>query len=269
MSDDDDYVLGTEQDEIERLGLQHRVWRARMLDAWRRAGIGIGQTVIDVGAGPGYASADLAEIVGPGGRVVALERSQRFLEALEDRARRLKLGNIEAREHDVCAQSFGEDVADAAWCRWLLSFVAEPQRTVCHIARALKPGGVAVFHEYADYGAWQMMPRDPDVDRFRDLVMLSWREAGGEPDVCLSLPQWLAAERLEVAEVRPLIEIVGRGDFAWQWPAAFMATNARRLRELGYVGEEEAHRLATALERVPAGALMVTPLVVEIVARKL
>src|ERR1700674_2828201 len=81
-----DYVLGTHDAELERLGLQHRLWRPRMLDAWRRAGIVPGQTVLDVGAGPGYAALDLAEIVGRTGRVVALERSRRFVEVLTARA---------------------------------------------------------------------------------------------------------------------------------------------------------------------------------------
>jgi tRNA(1-methyladenosine) methyltransferase and related methyltransferases len=38
----------------------------------------VGKRVLDVGAGPGYAAIDLAEIVGPTGEVVALERSQNF-----------------------------------------------------------------------------------------------------------------------------------------------------------------------------------------------
>src|SRR5258708_21651917 len=59
-----DYVLGTHDDEVARLGLQHRVWRARALDAWRRPGFTVGQTLLDIGCGPGLASADLAEIVG-------------------------------------------------------------------------------------------------------------------------------------------------------------------------------------------------------------
>jgi SAM-dependent methyltransferase len=265
MSGSGDYVLGTEADEIERLGLQHRVWRARVLDAWARAGIGRGKTVIDVGAGPGWASADLAEIVGPEGRVVALERSESFLAALAAR----RLANVEPRAHDVSAEPFGEAVADAAWCRWVLSFVAEPRRTVGHIARALRPGGVAVFHEYADYGAWQMMPPDAELDRFRAAVMQSWRDAGGEPDIALRLPQWLAQAGLEIVEIRPLIEIVGPDDFTWRWPAAFMAVNARRLASLGYVSREEAERLATVLDRAPPHARMVTPLVAELIARKL
>ncbi|HEX9931671.1 MAG TPA: methyltransferase domain-containing protein [Allosphingosinicella sp.] len=264
ISKEGDYVLGTEADEIERLGLQHRVWRERVLDAWRRAGIGEGQTIVDVGAGPGWASADLAAIVGTGGRVVALERSTSFLAAVRGRG----LANVEVRAHDVSEEPFGDAFADAAWCRWVLSFVEAPERTVGHVARALKPGGVAVFHEYADYRAWQMMPPDAELDRFRSLVIQSWRDAGGEPDAALRLPSWLAAAGLEPVEVRPLVEIVGREDFTWQWPAAFMAVGARRLASLGYCTEEEAERLGTVLERQPPHARMVTPIVAEVTARR-
>jgi len=64
-----DYVLGTHHEEIARLRLQHRVWRARVLEAWRGAGFAPGHTLLDIGCGPGYAALDLAEIVGPGGRI--------------------------------------------------------------------------------------------------------------------------------------------------------------------------------------------------------
>jgi SAM-dependent methyltransferase len=263
-----DYVLGTHDEEVERLGLQHRVWRPRVLDAFRRAGIVPGASVVDVGAGPGFVSTDLAEIVGPGGKVLALERSRRFLDVLEDRARRLGLRNIEARERDVAESGFGDGTADAGWCRWLLSFVSDPRRTVGHIAAALKPGGRAIFHEYADYGAWRTLPPDPDVERFRDLVVRSWRDSGGEPDVGLRLPAWLAEAGLEIVEMRPLIHVARKGDLLWEWPASFMASGAKRLAELGYVEAEEAERFATALDRRPEGSWMVTPLVLEVIARK-
>lgn len=263
-----DYVLGTHDEEAERLGLQHRVWRTLVHDAFRRAGIGPGDRVVDVGAGPGFATTDLARIVGPDGQVLALERSRRFVELLESRARELGLTNIEARERDVTDEGFGEGFADACWCRWLLSFVTDPRRTIGHIAAALKPGGRAVFHEYGDYGAWRTLPPDPDLERFRTLVTQSWRDAGGEPDIGLELPAWLAEAGLEIVEMRPLVHVARKGDEVWQWPASFMASGAGRLAELGYIRPEEAARLATALDRRPEGSWMTTPLVLEVIARK-
>ena len=178
-----DYVLGTHAAELERLGLQHRLWRARVLDAWRRARIGAGQTVLDVGAGPGDAAVDLAEIVGTDGRVVALERSRRYLDALVARAAARGLRQLEAVEADVVTDGFGAVTADAAWCRWVLCFVSDPRAVIRRIRAALRPGGVAVFHEYIDYGAWSLAPPCAPHAHFVEQVIASWRAEGGEPDV--------------------------------------------------------------------------------------
>ena len=80
------------EEESARLGLQHRVWRPVVLDCWQRAGITVGKRVSDVERGPGYATVDLAQIVGPHGEVIALERSQTFIRAMESscRARSLR-----------------------------------------------------------------------------------------------------------------------------------------------------------------------------------
>jgi ubiquinone/menaquinone biosynthesis C-methylase UbiE len=74
-----DYVLGVNAAETDRLALQHRVWRERALRLWRRAGLSTGSSALDVGCGPGWAAVDLAEIVGPAGRVVAVDRAPEFL----------------------------------------------------------------------------------------------------------------------------------------------------------------------------------------------
>jgi SAM-dependent methyltransferase len=260
---DGDYVLGTRDDEVERLGLQHRVWRGRVLEAFRRARIRSGQTVIDVGAGPGFVTADLASLVGSSGRVIALERSPHFVDKLHSRG----LTNVDVREHDV-SQPFEVDGADASWCRWLLSFVAEPALTVRHIGAALRPGGVAVFHEYIAYETWRMMPPNPLQERFRTLAMQSWSDAGGEADVALWLPQWLASAGLDVVETRILADIITPADETWQWPRAFMETGARRLHELGYIEAGEVESMAALLDDPPEDAHMLTPIVAEVIARK-
>src|SRR2546423_15323813 len=88
-----DYVLGTHDEELVRLGLQHRVWRPVVLDCWQKAGITAGKCILDLGAGPGYAALDLAEIVGPSGKVVALERSAKFVAAMRESFRGRGLSN--------------------------------------------------------------------------------------------------------------------------------------------------------------------------------
>ena len=127
MSTERDYVLGTHDEEIERLGLQHRVWQPRVSDAWRRAGFTTGQTLLDLGCGPGYATLDLAGIVGPAGRVIGIDRSRRFLGAGAARARALGLQNIEWREQDLDETDLPAALAHGAWSRWVYAFVRDPR----------------------------------------------------------------------------------------------------------------------------------------------
>src|SRR5437868_528799 len=106
MAKDRDYVLGTHDQEMSRLGLQHEVWRAVVLECWKRAGITTGHRVLDVGAGPGYATVDLADIVGPSGEVIALERSGNFVSALRQTASDRGLTNIKIYELDLMTGDF-------------------------------------------------------------------------------------------------------------------------------------------------------------------
>jgi ubiquinone/menaquinone biosynthesis C-methylase UbiE len=179
MASTKDYVLGTHDEEIERLGLQHRAWRQRALDAWRAAGIGPRQTVLDVGCGPGYASLDLAELVGASGRVVAIDKSERFLHTLDEQCGERGIDNITTYPADLDAGEFPDIVADRAWCRWVLAFVKNPRAVLARVASALAPEGVMAVHEYFDYSTWRALPRCPELEEFVSAVMASWRGNGG------------------------------------------------------------------------------------------
>ena len=261
---DRDYLLGTHDDELTRLALQHRVWRPRALDAWRRAGFTVGQTLLDVGCGPGYATLDLAEIVGSEGRVVAIDRSRRFLDALESR----RLPNVETRELDLDEGPLPPVNADGAWVRWVFAFVKQPRSLLSRVAAALKPGGVLVIHEYFDYASWRFSPRSEALQEFVQLVIKSWRASGGEPDIGLQLPVWLRELGFRNLSLRPIIEIVPPSNFIWQWPKAFLANYPERLVELGYLkpeGAERVHEAVREFENAP-NSFVFTPAVLEIVA---
>ena len=268
ISPDRDYVLGTHDDEVARLGLQHQVWRPRALDAWRRAGFAAGHTLLDVGCGPGHASVDLAEIVGPSGRVVAVDRSRRFLEALESTRLRRGLANIEPIEIDLDDGELPALQADGAWCRWVFAFLKHPRDLLARVAGALKPGGTLVAHEYFHYATWRMAPRCPELEEFVQVVTRSWRATGGEPDVGLDLPRWLEELGFQVMDLRPIIDMVPPSSDVWQWPKSFIEVGLRRLVDLGQLPAERARAISGALAAAEAspGTRMITPAVLEIIA---
>jgi SAM-dependent methyltransferase len=270
MASTKDYVLGTHDEEIERLGLQHRVWQQRVRDTWRSAGIGPGQTALDVGCGPGYASLDLAELVGRSGRVVAIDKSERFLEALNVKCRDVNLGNITTHLADLDSDEFPDVIADGAWCRWVLSFVRNPRAVLAKIAAALAPGGVIVLHEYFDYSTWRGAPRCPELEEFVSAVMASWRDSGGEPDIALSLPQWLKELGFEIRSARPIIDVVQPEQLSWSWLTSFVKVGRRRLVDLGYLSPSRSESIwqAFAAFQDRPGSRMITPGVLEVVAAR-
>src|SRR5207244_6404697 len=123
QSKERDYVLGTHDQELERLGVQHRAGRPVVLDCWKKAGVTVGSGVLDVGAGPGYATVDLAEIVGHIGRVVAVERSSNFVKAIKSAIQARSLPNVEVQELDVMNVCLLERTSALAWWRVVLSCV--------------------------------------------------------------------------------------------------------------------------------------------------
>jgi len=267
---ENDYVLGTHDEEIARLGLQHRIWRPVASDCWRRAGITVGSRVIDIGAGPGYAAIDLAEIVGPTGEVLAVERSARFVEFARRACAAREISHVRFLELDLMEQSLDAAEYDAAWCRWVASFVSSPAALIKKIAGPLRVGGVAIFHEYAVYETWRLAPRRPAVESFTQAVMESWRESGGEPDVALTFPPLLDDAGLTVIGVQPHVLTVSPSSYVWQWPASFIETNLARLLQLGRVTEEWGNSVRREFQEAAADptTLLITPMFLEIIARK-
>jgi ubiquinone/menaquinone biosynthesis C-methylase UbiE len=265
-----DYVLGTHDDEIYRLGFQHRVWRPRALDAWARAKIGDGCKVIDFGAGPGFATMDLAEIVGPTGEVHALERSHRFLKTLEAQAKARGFVQVKAHEIDVVTDALPARDADAAWARWIFAFLPKPKDALKKLVDALRPGGALVIHEYIDYETWKLAPPALNFERFVDEVVANWRASGGEPDIARNLPSWLTEMGLRLESLRPYVDVVSKDDNVWRWPIGFFDIHIDRLLELNRITPQLAKEMRDEFARVSArpGTLMVTPLVLEIIARK-
>ena len=263
-----DYVLGTHDEEVSRLALQHRVWRPRALDAWRRAGFTAGQTLLDLGCGPGWASLDLAEITGPAGRVIAVDRSRRFLVSLEATAARRGLSNIETAEIDLDTDDLPAVAADGAWTRWVVAFLARPRDLLARVRAALRPGGVFVIHEYFDYRTWRVTPRSEDLEQFVSEVMSAWRANGGEPDIGLDLPRWLEESGFRIVETRPIVDFIRPSDFAWQWPKSFIENGVARLVEIGRLTPDRGRTIREAFAACEAmpHARMVTPAVLEIIA---
>jgi len=267
---DRDYVLGTHDDEIERLCFQHAVWRDEVTRAWSSAGLAPGARVVDVGAGPGFASLDLAEIVGESGQVLAVERSGRFLSLLAAEAQARGHAQLRTAELDLMRDAIPASGFDAAWCRWVACFVPDPALLVRRMAECLRSGGTAVFHEYVEYHSYGLLPPSAPVEAFVDAVFEAWRAHGRDPDIARVLPRPLVDAGFAIRSVRPIARAARPGETLWQWPTGFIRTNVPRMVELGTRTESWGRDVLDAVARAeedPA-SVFITPTVLEIIAVK-
>jgi SAM-dependent methyltransferase len=209
--------------------------------------------------------------VGRTGQVVAVERSHNFVEALRERVRTQRLTNVTVHELDLDTDTLPAGDYDFSWCRWVAAFVSDPGSLVRQISAVLKKGGKAIFHEYGQYDSWRYYPALPHHEQFREHVIRTWLESGGEPDAGPIVVDLLRQNGFVLRTARPLIFCIRPGDYMWQWPAEFIDVYLPRLRESGTIDEafENAVRAELKQAETSNNALMMTPLVLEIVAEKI
>ena len=265
-----DYVFGTHSAELERLSLQHRVWMPDVTDSWRRGGFTSGQTILDLGCGPGYASVDLAEIVGPYGQVIALDRSLGFLEFLRATAQSKGLRNISTHCVNLDEAEIPNEQIHGVYDRWVFTFLRNPKKVLEQVVRNLRAGGRIVIHEYFHYRTFKFTAPCPAFDVFIDAVVEAWRAEGGEPDIAPKLLTWCEELGLTIESLKPIVHIVSPRSYVWQWPKSFVEVSPWRLADLGYLKKEQVEDLQrefTAFES-DGQTRIVTPAVLEIIARK-
>ncbi|MER5635848.1 methyltransferase domain-containing protein [Kitasatospora sp. NPDC002227] len=151
-----------------------------------------GQALLDVGCGPGTITADLAEAVGPTGRVVAVDRSAEVLAQAAEYAAGRGLSNIVFEVADIQELPYQDGEFDVVHAHQVLQHVADPVRGLRELCRVTAPGGVVGVRD-ADYAAMAWYPELPELDDWSALYRRIARHNGGEPDAGRRLSAWARA----------------------------------------------------------------------------
>jgi len=235
MSEHDEYILGTDTEELQRLRFQHKAWVEQAYALFERGGLRAGDAVLDLGCGPGYTSFELADVVGPTGRVIASDISERFLAFLDGECARRGLDQVETRLGSVEELDLPEGGLDAAYARWLFCWLPDPGAVLADVARALRPGGVILLQEYLDWGALKLVPRSEVVDDVVLACMRSWELGEGSINIADDLPVLARAAGLVVEHMSPVARLGRAGSLEWRWIGGFFASYLPRLVERGLI----------------------------------
>ncbi len=100
-----------------------------------------GDVVLHVGSGSGTDAFIAAGIVGPGGRVHALDMTPAMREKLDAAARASGMRQVTPLAGEAEAIPLPADSVDVVTSNGVLNLVPDKQRAMCEIARVLRPGG--------------------------------------------------------------------------------------------------------------------------------
>ena len=118
-----------------------RDWLRPPVRILREAGVCSGMTVLDFGCGPGSFSLAAAHLVGPEGRVHALDVHPLALQSVQRAAAKRGCSNVQTILGNNMAD-FGAQSIDIVLLYDVLHDLSEPAMTLGEIRRVLKPDGV-------------------------------------------------------------------------------------------------------------------------------
>ncbi len=265
------YVCGHSTDELDRLETQGAYFEEITRDLLETAGLEPGMRVLDIGCGVGDVSFLAAELVGPEGLVVGIDRAPEAVAQARARAAARGLHHVQIQLAGV-AEWAPERPVDAVVGRFVLMHQADPAAALRAGARHLRPGGVVAMlesHMDACVESVHSWPHSSTYDGIVRFLVGVIRAAGAHTDMGLRLRQTFLDAGLPAPALRVAARTEGGPDAAIYH---YMATSLRSMlplaRRLGVSApvssEDEVEELERRLreEVTASGGVLTSPLVV-------
>jgi ubiquinone/menaquinone biosynthesis C-methylase UbiE len=219
--------------KLERLGssaAETRV-RNRVLDLF---GLRPGEIIIDVGAGSGVFTVDIARRVAPGGRVFAVDPSSGLLDRARTVTREAGIGHlVDCRVADGRSLPFGLAAFDGAFCHWVLLHVDRPDELIAEMKRVTRRGGRVMSIE-VDWETAMVHPGDRTLTR---RILNHSADRNLDPWVGRRLPGLYARSGLTDLVIAPLVLIdQGHDDRIW---LDYLVERAEIALDAGIISRDE------------------------------
>jgi arsenite methyltransferase len=153
-----------------------------------------GERVLDIGSGPGFLAHEMAQDVGPGGRVDGVDPSDSMLAIARGQEPAAGAGSVEFQRGDALSLPFPDASFDVAVSTQVLEYVDDVAGALAEARRVLRPGGrLLVLDTDWDSIVWH----SSDRERMRR-VLEAWNEHLADPYLPRRLAGLLARAGLEL-----------------------------------------------------------------------
>lgn len=270
MSSTEDYLLGVNVTELERLRFQHGVWGSVTNAFFDRLNLGEGWKCLDVGAGPGFVAMDLRSRIGHTGEVTALEPSQFYLDWFRGEVEKRNWTNIKFILGTAEDATLPEQYYDLIFVRWVIAFVAVPEKFLVQLLKSLRPAGVIAFQDYY-YEGLSVFPRGGAFDEMPGVVKAYYKSVGGDPYITGSLPGLLRKHGLQLIDFTPHSVAGGPKSDIMEWAHRFFTTHMQAMIGTGAATQAQGDAMLKDwhAHRNNPDALFFSPIVVDVAGKLL
>lgn len=215
------YAFDTDREvEDRRLIAQAQLLDPITAPTLRTAGIGPGMHVLDLGSGAGDTALLAADLVGPTGSVLGVERSPEAIDLARRRVAASGVQNINfvpGDVNDLAGVLHAHPEIDAVIGRLILMWVPDPVAVLRACAQALRPGAVLCFFE-VDFDFDFAIPRAPLWDRAQFWVEQGIAATGAEPRMGTKLHRTFRAAGLPAPHLHQQTLLASGADSpTWLW----------------------------------------------------
>lgn len=138
-----------------------------------QAGVRAGETVVDLGAGTGLWTAPLAALVGPAGRVYAVDVEPIMVGEIRALIDERGLTNVEAVQAEAeTAVPLPAALADLVLLAFVLHEPGDPEAFLREVVRLLKPDGRVLVMEWQDWPTELGPPVEVRISREEAIALL-------------------------------------------------------------------------------------------------
>lgn len=125
----------------------------------QKFGVSKGNIIADIGCGIGYFTLPASMLVGPEGKVFAMDISNEMLKQTQEKANLAETGNIETMLISENNFLLREKSVDVALVFFVLHEAQSPEHFIAEIHRIIKPGGKLAILDWEKRG----MPQGPPI----------------------------------------------------------------------------------------------------------
>ncbi|HZP20116.1 MAG TPA: methyltransferase domain-containing protein [Bauldia sp.] len=246
-----EYVLGHSESELIRLERQAEIFAEPTEQLLRRAGVGRGMRVLDIGCGVGDVAMAAARLVGAGGSVLGIDRAGEALGIAARRAERAGFSWLTYEAADL-HEFEPQERFDAITGRFILMYLTDPAATIRRLSGFLKPGGVLAFAEL-DIDQAGSLPELPLLLKIIHWTTATYRCAGIEPNMGSKLFAAFSAAGMSSTLVGTTRIEGGENSAVYDFAAETIRSLLPSIIQFGIATEAEVG-LDTLVERLHAAA---------------